>query len=86
MTYTDSILDYRETGLTLQVIAEVADGEENAYITTARTEHGSSRSVQLVLDLDELDGLIAGLIRTRTALAIELAMQERDEQEAAKAA
>jgi hypothetical protein len=86
MAYTDSIIDYSEANLAFQVDAEVIDGEENAYITVARTDNDTTVAVEVVLDLDELDEMIAGLIRARTALAIELAMQERDEQKKAKAA
>jgi hypothetical protein len=86
MAYTDTVIEYREATLAFQVDTEVAEGEENAYIRTTRTDNGKTATVELPLNLAELDEIIAGLIRTRTALAIELAMQERDEQEAAKAA
>jgi hypothetical protein len=86
MAYTDTVIQYSEAALAFRVDAEVLVGEENACIRATRTESAVTTTIELPLNLGELDDLIAGLIRARTALAIELAMQERDEQEAAKAA
>lgn len=86
MAYTDQLIQYSEAALAFQVDADVLVGEENACIRATRTESAVTTTIELPLNLSELDDLIAGLIRARTALAIELAMQERDAEEEANAA